>query len=195
MNAEMVSDNEEILLSINDIGQVVISFANPSNRFISVTKNELNEIITEEQEVDEPYSEQEIESDLQSLTNNWTISSSLKTNYESEYNFAQEILKKHYDNVSGEQLSDSEWKISFDTPHLTEATDADDTTIVPEEAEIQWEVSYVFGEDLTEDNIVTKTIAAPDIQSAAKYAEQHIRAMAKEDASWNNASIAGIYKV
>ena len=116
MNAEVQSDNYEIATNIDDIGQLVISFVDSVNKFVSVTKNELNEIITEDNELDPAYSTEEVEKDLQQLTQNWTTTGSLRTNYESEFEDAIKILSSHYRTVEGDSISDTEWRVTFGMP-------------------------------------------------------------------------------
>ena len=63
---------------------------------------------------------------------------------------------------------------------------------------IEWFVSYTFDtleyDDELESNEVTQVIEAEDFATAVKYAEQYMRAQAKEDPKWSTASIEAIYK-
>lgn len=124
MNAETVTENSEPIVNINEIGQLVIGFDSPEDKFVSVTKNDINEIITEDSELDEPYTEAEVQADLENLTNNWRIEGCLKTNYESEYEDALKILATHYREVEGHKINDNEWVLLFCTPIINEAIES-----------------------------------------------------------------------
>lgn len=76
------------------------------------------------------------------------------------------------------------------------------TEDIGDEEEPAWEITYdlPINEDLedsnTEEDIPenTEIVHAPDAETALKYAEQHARIKAKEDAKWLDAEIIGVQK-
>jgi len=86
-------------ISKNDIdyksGENVFKGSNVSDKDINNFKAMLDESLTEDSD-DEPYSYEETEAELQSLTQNWTREKDqLKCGYDEEKNYGMEILSKH----------------------------------------------------------------------------------------------------
>lgn len=96
---------------------------------VTATPNPLSEdivmenIVMEEFE-DAPYTKSEIRDELRRETNNWTqVSDEIYYGFESEYDYALVVLKKHYKNVEGEEIG-NRYVIKFSDPNkrLKEST-------------------------------------------------------------------------
>ena len=136
------SDNFDYFCDIDDIGLLYITPEDENTSFESVTTGESLNLVTESRhlqvceecieedfETDEtPYTREEVEKDLQSLTMNWTKEDTLKTGFEVEHQYAMEILSQHYETVYDEGKKGSWYYIRFVGPmneSLNEANDGD----------------------------------------------------------------------
>lgn len=97
--------------------------------------NKLKKNVTESKSIKEsdeetPYTKEEIERDLKSITHNFTDKEGeLKCGFEEEKNFGVEILKQHYKVVetSGDDRRDGTWyHISYANPIIKESNSVDD---------------------------------------------------------------------
>lgn len=141
-NMTSVDDNFDYFLDIDDIGQVVVTPDSENSSFESATEGaDLNlvtegshfKVATEGEDLDEdieadgePYTYEQVEADLKSLTMNWTREDTLKTTFETEHQYAMEILSKHYDTVYDEGRKGNWYYVRFVGPMLTESINFDD---------------------------------------------------------------------
>lgn len=79
----------------------------------------LNNIVESLQE-ETPYTREQVEEDLRSLTMNWTREDTLKTGFEIEHQYAMEILSKHYETVYDEGRKGEWYYIRFVGPMVNE---------------------------------------------------------------------------
>lgn len=141
-NMTSTDDNFEYFLDIDEIGQIIITPDSENSNFESVAEGaDLNlvtecghfKVSTEGEELDEdvesdgePYTYEQVETDLRSLTMNWTKEDTLKTTFEVEHQYAMDILSKHYETVYDEGRKGSWYYIRFVGPMtkecLTEGT-------------------------------------------------------------------------
>lgn len=83
-------------------------------------ENRLKNDLTEAVESEEPYTREQVEEDLRSLTMNWTREDTLKTGFEIEHQYAMEILSKHYETVYDEGRKGEWYYIRFVGPMINE---------------------------------------------------------------------------
>ena len=94
---------------------------------VTATPNSLSESLDDaiksiqeafdDEDGDKPYTKSQIRDELKRETSNWTkASDEIYYGFESEYEYAMTVLKKHYNEVSGEKVSDSRFNISFSNP-------------------------------------------------------------------------------
>lgn len=143
LTANMISsdDNFNYFLDIDEIGQIVVTPDSENSSFESAAEGaDLNlvteshfRVVTEGEELaedidseSEPYTYEQVEADLKSLTMNWTREDTLKTGFEIEHQYAMEILSKHYDTVYDEGHKGNWYYVRFVGPMLTESVNFDD---------------------------------------------------------------------
>ena len=118
-----------------------------------------DESLTEDSDDDGPYSYEETEAELQSLTNNWTRSKdTLKCGYDEEKNFGMEILSKHGYECEAEKYG-AWWEVTYwkedidDTPRFGKAKkaiefnpDSFDEDVFKEGTIIEFKEDVLYGE-------------------------------------------------
>lgn len=140
-NMTSSDDNFDYFLDIDDIGQIIITPDSENSNFESVTEGaDLNlvtesshfKVVTECEDLDEdieadgePYTREQVEEDLRSLTMNWTRENTLKTGFEIEHQYAMEILSQHYDTVYDEGRKGNWYYVRFVGPMLNEFLNED----------------------------------------------------------------------
>ena len=92
-----------------------------------VTEGSHFKVVTEGEDLDEdieadgePYTYEQVEADLKSLTMNWTREDTLKTTFEVEHQYAMEILSKHYETVYDEGRKGVWYYVRFVGPMVNE---------------------------------------------------------------------------
>ena len=179
-NMTSVDDNFDYFLDIDDIGQVVVTPDSENSSFESAAEGaDLNlvtegshfkvategEDLYEDVEADgEPYTYEQVEADLKSLTMNWTREDTLKTTFETEHQYAMEILSKHYDTVYDEGRKGNWYYVSFVGPLAAELNE--DTSFV-------WTGKYYDKDGNKKFVCVPKSITS-DAEEAADYMEDAI---------------------
>lgn len=124
-------------------------------------KNDLTESINDE----EPYTKEQVESDLKSLTMNWTREDTLKTGFEIEHEYAMEILSQHYETVYDEGRKGNWYYIRFVGPMMKECL-SEETTFV-------WAGKYYDRDGNKKFVYIPKSITG-DAEEAADYMEDSI---------------------
>lgn len=179
-NMTSVDDNFDYFLDIDDIGQVVVTPDSENSSFESaaegadlnlVTEGSHFKVATEGEDLDEdveadgePYTYEQVEADLKSLTMNWTREDTLKTTFETEHQYAMEILSKHYDTVYDEGRKGNWYYVRFVGPLAAELNE--DTSFV-------WTGKYYDKDGNKKFVCVPKSITS-DAEEAADYMEDAI---------------------
>lgn len=109
-----------------DFEETTIEYSLPAGQKAYIAKRKTNESKSiKESDEETPYTKEEIERDLKSITHNFTDKEGeLKCGFEEEKNFGVEILKQHYKvvEVSGDDRRDGTWyHISFAEPLIDES--------------------------------------------------------------------------
>jgi len=158
-------------------------------RFKKVQKLAIKEnVIEEESDGDIPYTKEEVEAELKRETNNWeTKEDTIRYGFQSEKDFAMEILSQHYEcEYKGKEGSDYVihfWKEdlteTFDDEDYDEDEDYDDSYY-----EDWYEVGFVLGEENDSYEFLYEFIdSAPTEDSAIEIAKK-----ARDSSDWESYS-------
>lgn len=181
-------DDYNYFVSIDEIGQVIITPESDDTSFVTATVGD-NLNISAEDEVVELF--EGLESAVATAkieTDNYTnLNGEFQVEDFNEAEIIKSALEMYYDNV---ELSIEEGictiTYSDNEPTLTEDIDN-------EEDYPQWEIVYKFADDIS-DNGKTEstTLGAPSAEDANRYAEQYARMQSEDNAEWKSAKIISL---
>ena len=184
-------DDYGYFASIDEIGQIIITPENDNSSFVTATIGDNLNVSADDEDVVLTEDVKSAVATAKEETENFTaLNGEIEVLNSDEAELIKSALEMYYDNV--EMVNElGKYKIIYsdNEPTLTEAVE--DESDYP-----QWEISYKFADDITDDGKTeSTTLGAPSAEDAYRYAEQYARMQSEENDAWKSAKVISLQLV
>ena len=180
-------------ITIDDIGQVVITPDSDDTSFITATVGDNLNIAADDETYELMESVDSVLSIVREKTENYTtLNGEIDAEDEESAKTMESALLLYYDNVEIVE-KDGNFKVVYSDDPVEELNEDINDEDIDDEYSPEWTITYKFASDIEDDGETdSTTLKANSADAATKYGEQYARKMATEDESWKNAKIISL---